>query len=809
MGATQGGLIELRTLDLVALRPVIERVTRLARIIADAPYAFVVLVDEDQVWMSGFNDEPETFRPLEDTTTGRRLHESPVWFEDLRVTAPDHRWVAGQPYARFYANAPVDLACGLRVGALCVGASITRPRDDAVLSQLVDLAALVGEAVGRLRAQRAEEEASRQERAATALKEALMRAAPVAIAMSDLEQRYIYVNERWTHDTGVAAESAIGHKVADLFPESYALLKDKYAAGLAGESALAERVRVPLPGRPNRWLRASLGPWRDSEGRIGGLVSMSHDISDVIAGVERTERSEQRLRLALEIAEVSVYELNYRERTLRVEGAADTFFDQSKTYAELARDIWVTVHPEDRPAAQAAWERHMKEGVPFRTEYRMNVPGREIWAFSAAELIRGEDGRIDGVIGVLKNITQRRQSEDTMARARDAAEAANRAKSEFLANMSHEIRTPLNGVMGVSSALARTALTPAQAEMVGLIETSAQTLEAILADVLDLARVESGRLEVKAEPFDLGACLRQAAALFQPAAEAKGLAFDLDIAPRAGGAFVGDVVRVRQILCNLLSNAVKFTAKGAIGLRARADEVGERTRLTLSVTDTGIGFSAEVKARLFERFEQADGSITRRYGGTGLGLAISRALAKAMDGSLEAESLPRQGASFTLTLMLDRAAPSIAPVALHTAYDLDIDAPPRVLLAEDHAINRKVVELLLGHVGVDLTCVENGADAVEAASSGQFDLILMDMQMPIMDGLTAIRAIRGHEQAMRRAPTPIWALSANALPEHVEASLAAGADGHLAKPISAESLFAVLAQACAGGGVAPAVGLRA
>ncbi len=791
-------LAEVRALDLVALRPVIDRVTRLARSAADTPFAYVVLVDADRVWMSGFEGVPEEFADLANSTTAQTLHEGAVWREDLAARWPNHPWVKGPPHARFYCNAPVELSNGARLGALCVVGPQPRARDERLMADLADLAALLAEAIERLRAGQIAEGAAREARAATVLKDAIMRASPVALGMTDRDLRYLYVNERWVEEKGIPEAEALGRTMEELFPASYPTLEDSYRACLAGESLSTDRILVPSHRLPDRWLRASLCPWHDSSGEIGGLVSMSHDVSDVISSLELAERSTKRLELALDIAEVLVYEVNFRTRTLRVDGAADTFFGGQLSYDDIARDMWATVHPEDRPAAIAAWEQHLRDGTPFRTEYRLNPPdGRLVWAFSAAELLYGEDGRIDGVLGVLKNITARKLSEEAIMRARDAAEAANRAKSEFLANMSHEIRTPLNGVMGVASALAQTPLTDAQAEMVGLIETSGQTLEAILADVLDLARVEAGRLELKAEPFDLGDCLRSAASLFRPAVEAKSLGFDIDIAPEAQGAFVGDAVRVRQILCNLLSNAVKFTAAGRLGLKAAArDEARGRTRLTLTVSDTGIGFLPEVKARLFERFQQADGSITRRYGGTGLGLAISRALAEAMGGDLEAESTPGEGASFTLTLYLERAARPATAAATTPASLSQGEREPRVLLAEDHPINRKVVELLLSQVGVDLVSVENGAEAVDAAAAGAFDLILMDMQMPVMDGLTAIRAIRHDERARRAPPTPIWALSANALPEHIEASMAAGADGHLTKPISGAALIQVLATAC-------------
>ncbi|MFA7263599.1 MAG: ATP-binding protein [Caulobacter sp.] len=787
---------EIRSLDLTALRPVIDRVTRLARRAAGGGHAYVALVEKDRFWCSGFDGMPEHIARPDDSTTAREIgHLETIWLDDLGVDLPGHPWVSGHPRARAYANAPIIVGDSLKLGGLCMVFPERRARDESLVATLNDLAALLAEAIERLRSQRRTEVAERTSRAATDLKDAIMRSSPVALGMTDRDLRYIYVNEQWEREKGISSGEALGRSMAELFPASYPVLAEAYGKCLGGETVTAERVLAPSPGRPDRWLRATLYPWRDAGGEIGGLISMSHDISNVVATLDRAQRSEQRLKLALEIAEVLVYEVDYRAKTLKVDGASDTFFGGALTYDDVAADIWVTVHPDDRPAAMARWEEHVRTGEPFRTEYRMNPPdGREVWAFAAAELLRDDDGRITGVLGVLKNITSRKQVEEATVRARDLAEAANRAKSEFLANMSHEIRTPLNGVMGVASALARTSLTPAQAEMVGLIETSGQTLEAILADVLDLARIESGRLELKPEPFDLGACLRSAAALFKPGAEAKGLTLTLAIGESAAGAFVGDAVRIRQIVCNLLSNALKFTNRGGIRLEAEASPGGA---LAISVSDSGIGFGDDVKERLFERFEQADGSITRRFGGTGLGLAISRALAEAMGGSLEATSRPGSGSRFTLTVALDRCSAPLAAAAGPAAPALDESRAPRVLLAEDHAINRKVVELLFGGTGVELTSVENGAEAVEAAAREAFDLILMDMQMPVMDGLTAIRTIRAAEAAGGRSPAPIWALSANALPEHVAASLAAGADGHLSKPVSAGALFGALEEACA------------
>jgi PAS domain S-box-containing protein len=791
---TSRRLAEVRSLDLAQLRATIDRVTRLASALAGAEYAYLALIEEDHVWQSGFAGMPESIGPLEAATTAQTIQSDAArWMDDARLEAPDHPWVQGGPMIRFYCGTPIILPSGARIGALVVADRQPRPRDEALIAHLAECAAILAEAVERLRMQQALETAEDAARDANALNRSIIDSSAVALSILDTDLRYSYVSPRWLEDKGMAREQVIGQLFADVFPHSFAAYEADYRAVLAGENRSSDLIHVQRPDGLDHWLRVRMTPWRKADGEVRGIIITSNDITDLVTALQRANKSEQRLKLALEIADVLVYELDYRKETLTIEGAEDTFFHGKVSYEDVAPDLWVTVHPDDREAAKAAWDRHMRTGEPFRTEYRMNPDdGREVWAFSGADFIRSPEGKVEGVLGVLKNITERKRSEQTIASARDAAQAANQAKSDFLANMSHEIRTPLNGVIGVAAALSRTQLTPAQAEMAQLIETSGQTLEAILADILDLSRIESGRLELKKEAFELEACVRATAGLFEPLAGGKGLDFTVEIAPEVRQAYEGDAPRIRQILCNLLSNAIKFTGEGSIALSARARE-GE---VVFEVADTGIGFPEEVKARLFERFEQADGSITRRFGGTGLGLAISRSLAGAMGGELSAESEPGKGSCFTLRLPLPVAQGAVA-VPARTAPAPSTDRSLRVLLAEDHAVNRRVVELMLAELDVELTCVEDGAEAVEAARAGRFDAILMDMQMPVMDGLSAIRIIRTEERAQGRPQVPIWGLSANALPEHVAASLAAGADGHLTKPLSAPALFEALARSCA------------
>jgi len=376
--------------------------------------------------------------------------------------------------------------------------------------------------------------------------------------------------------------------------------------------------------------------------------------------------------------------------------------------------------------------------------------------------------------------------------ARARAEDANRAKSEFLANMSHEIRTPLNGVVSMADSLARRDLDAQEREMVDLIRSSGATLERLLSDILDTAKIESGQVTLEPVAFDLEQAVSDVAALWRVKAEDKGVALNVDFHPALSGFVEGDAVRLRQVLNNLVSNALKFTAEGAVLISVQTDPDG---RAVFRVSDTGVGFDAEQKGRIFTRFQQADGSITRRFGGTGLGLAISTALVDLMGGTLDCESTPGEGSAFWFSIALPVAEP-VAPEPAPEGDLVDVAAIPlRILLADDHPANRKVVEIMLAATAMDLTAVEDGRQALDAFGGGGFDLILMDMQMPVMDGLTATRAIRELEAEQGLPRTPVLMLTANAMAEHVEAGRAAGADGHLTKPVTLASLFEAISGA--------------
>jgi signal transduction histidine kinase/CheY-like chemotaxis protein len=378
-----------------------------------------------------------------------------------------------------------------------------------------------------------------------------------------------------------------------------------------------------------------------------------------------------------------------------------------------------------------------------------------------------------------------------LVRLRFGAEAANTAKSEFLATMSHEIRTPLNGVLGMVQAMERDSLTGAQRERLQLIGQSGETLLTVLNDILDLSKIEAGKLELESADFSLEALAHGVQKTFEPMADGKGLAFSLQV--DALGVYRGDPGRVRQILYNLVSNALKFTSAGRVDVRIEAAAAGVR----IAVDDTGIGMSPDQIVRLFDKFVQGDSSMTRRFGGAGLGLAICRQLCRAMGGEITVESGAGQGSRFVVELPLPRvgetsAAPAAGAAAPQAAPD---QRGLRVLAAEDNAMNQLVLKTLLGHIGLEPAVVGNGAEAVAAWAREAWDLILMDVQMPVMDGLAATRRIRSLEAATGRAPTPIIALTANAMTHQVEIYLAAGMTGCVAKPIEAARLFEAIAAA--------------
>ncbi|MFI4964357.1 MAG: ATP-binding protein [Caulobacterales bacterium] len=780
--------------------PVFDRARRLARTLFGAVDAQVVLIGEGEgeAWRS---HDPDGRLPRDAPAARIAVDEGRLlWVADASRDPRfcDRPNVTGPPHARLYVAAPLRLEDGTIPGVLAVGGPVARAFDQELADRLLDLADFVADEWSRIQAKRAREAARRESDVARResylarrMVAQIIQAAPISLLMTDQEMRVISASPRWMESREMVGREVVGHSLYELFPGAYEKWRPIYNQCLAGESVSADRVAQTRSDGSIIWRQVELTPWRDAGGGVGGLIITSHDVTEMVEALESTARSEERLKLAMEIADLHVWELDYQRGELIKVGAEDTFFTEPKTYGDLVPDVWSTIDRRDLGRVQEAWDRHVKEGAPYHPEYRVNrADDKEVWVQGAVRYLQGGDGRPQRLIGAMQNITERKASERALIQAKEQAESATRAKSAFLATMSHEIRTPLNGVLGMAQAMAMGEVTDQQRERLEVIRQSGESLLAILNDVLDLSKIEAGKLELEQAEFDISELARGAHGTFAATAQAKGLAFELKVERSARGVYRGDSVRVRQILYNLVSNALKFTDAG--GVKVTVSRKGRQ--LILSVTDTGIGVAPENLAGLFQKFEQADASTTRRYGGTGLGLAICRDLAELMGGTIRGESILGEGATFIVQLPLRRITASAlqpAPLAAPPVPSVE-GAAIRVLAAEDNRMNQLVLRTLLEQIGVEPVIVANGREAVAAWAREPWDLILMDVQMPEMDGPTAAGLIRARERVEGRARTPIVALTANAMSHQVAEYLHSGMDDFVAKPIEAGRLYAVI-----------------
>ena len=440
-------------------------------------------------------------------------------------------------------------------------------------------------------------------------------------------------------------------------------------------------------------------------------------------------------------------------------------------------------HPDDQAKVMAAIERAFSTKGGFSFELRLRRADgawRKVASRAVCEL--DEAGEASSLFGVFRDVTEQ-------TALVEAANAASKAKSDFLANMSHELRTPLNSIIGFTHVLVRDdGLAPQHRHQLLRIEEAGRGLLTVVNDVLDFSRIETQGVELSPRPFSPVRLMENLVALAHPQATDKGLSLVVDYPYDRQVLAVGDVDRLRQVLMNLLTNAVKFTAKGEVRLALQTRRRDGRVQLVFQVSDTGIGIASDQIDSLFHRFAQADGSISRRFGGTGLGLAISKRLMAAMGGSIEVWSELGKGATFEVRLSLPAAESlpetEVPPPAVTTTPE-PLPAV-RVLVAEDVPVNQELVRLMLAPLGCDVVVVGDGEQAVDAAAPGTFDLILMDMQMPVLDGLEATRMIRRLGGEAGR--TPIVALTANVLPEQIERCRGAGMNDHVAKPFVTEDL---------------------
>ena len=540
-------------------------------------------------------------------------------------------------------------------------------------------------------------------------------------------------------------------------------------------------------------------------GRVHALKGISEDITELAEARDAARKGEQtarkarreaqalagRLNLALEAAEAGVYEIDHVKRAFWCSPEFERITGQRNSSYEEATELrFPGFHVDDldhvRASFRALHRGDKKSGDSF--EARIVRPdGTERWVRVHHHLVMSRNGRWLKAVGLVQDCDALKRQEIALKEAQAAAEAAAEAKAAFLANMSHEIRTPMNGVMGVLHLLKNERLTDDGRGLLREALSCGQMLAELLNDVIDFSKIEAGRLELACEPVDPAMLVEGVVRLLEPQAKAKRLQLVVDADPALGWVR-SDPVRLRQALFNLVGNAVKFTEAGRVVVRCRRADAGV---LRFEVEDTGVGIPEAAQHRLFERFNQADASTTRKFGGSGLGLAITRRLAEMMDGDVGFTSAEGQGSTFWIEV---RAEAAEAQVEAAETLDALLDGI-RVLVVEDNPTNRLIATKLLENMGASVETAVDGYAGVDAAARGGFDLILMDIQMPGIDGVEAARRIRALGGAA--AATPIVALTANVLAHQRQAYLDAGMDGVVGKPIAPGLLLAEIAQAAA------------
>ena len=540
--------------------------------------------------------------------------------------------------------------------------------------------------------------------------------------------------------------------------------------------------------------------------QVAALMENQRARTAIARQTERTRLSEERLRLALEGGDIGMWDwdlaagrVHYSARWKSMLGHADD------EVGDTAEEWSSRIHPEDRRAALDAVQHHVAGRTPcYEQTFRMrHADGRWLWILARGEALRDGADKAFRIVGthvdmtVSKELEARlREAKEQHRQAKDLAESANRAKSVFLANMSHEIRTPMNGVLGMLQLLQETELSGEQRSLVDTAERSASWLLQIIGDVLDLSKIEAGKLDCVEEPFRPRELVRDVAALLRPRAEDKGIRLEAVVGEDVPEHLLGDESRIRQVLTNLVGNAVKFTDVGEVRVRVAAADGGATLRI--DVCDTGIGIPAAAQDRLFSPFSQADASTTRKYGGTGLGLAISRHIVEHLGGELRLEVTGDTGSTFVASLPMRPVDVAPAAVSDDSGAAAAGPLPDRfqgtVLVVDDNRIGQEVAGFMLRRLGIEAAFAEDGREALSAIERGHFDLVLMDCQMPVMDGYEATRRLRDLESRAARPHLPVVALTANAQASDVESCLACGMDDYLSKPILKPKLVAVLAR---------------
>ena len=635
------------------------------------------------------------------------------------------------------------------------------------------------------------------------------------IFAKDLEGRYLLVNKELARLIGISAADAAGGSDMEFFPDQAAML------GINDRRVIAERqtrtFEESLSTADGKFTFLSTkGPLYDEQGGVVGTFGIARDITEHKRIEAELRESERRLMRVLDGSEQGFWDWNLQSNRFTVSARFETMLGYEAGEMNLVPENWGKyVQADDLLNAQASIQRHLAGVAPtHEAELRLlTKTGEWRWVLTRGRVVEySMDGKALIMSGTHTDINERKQLEFAvnaysqhleelvanrtvqLEEAKAIAVAATLAKSAFLANMSHEIRTPLNAITGMVHLVKHAGVSPEQAERLDKINTASEHLLEIINAVLDLSKIEAGKLVLEELPINVEQLLGSIVVMLQGRAQAKGLDLKSEVLalPQC---LLGDPTRLKQALLNYAANAVKFTETGSVTLRARLlEEDSDSALVQFEVVDTGIGIAQEALSKLFAAFEQADNSTTRKYGGTGLGLAITQKLAQLMGGDAGAQSTLGSGSTFWIRIRLGKISSASALQTIESTEDAELVlkrdfSGRRILLAEDEPINREIAEMMLSELGLIVDFAEDGIAAVDRVRRNTYDLILMDMQMPRMDGLDATREIR---KLSAGASIPILAMTANAFAEDRARCFAAGMNDFITKPVRPKDLFSAI-----------------
>ena len=770
----------------------LDRLTALACTLFDMPHGVISVVNGDQTLFRANVGLDHNAMARDQSASNILVGMGPgatlvVRDSHLHPTLRDHPMVTGHPGLRFFAGTTISDSRGKAIGA--VGVMDVKPHPDFDERRVADLAQ-----IGRLAAEFLERaELTRRQTERLELLRLAEEMAGVGQWRLDAETMRVTWSDEVYRIHGVDRETfdpSYDDAVSFYHPDDRAPLMAAIASGLETGEGYRHRMRVVRRDGSERLVLTHADTERGPDGKVTAMFGVFQDVTeqerihDAVAASERAFRT-----LAEQTSDIiAVFAL---DGTFRYVSPAITRLMGWAPEELIGRKTWDVIHPDDHAQVKQAYADFFAAGpgAPSpQLRYRgLHKDGSFRWLDAQPSILWDENGRPVEIQDNVRDATATKQLEDDLMAERDRAEAAARAKTEFLANMSHELRTPLTSVIGFAGLLKQSKeLGPDERRYIDRIATSSDALLGVINDILDYSKLEAEAVGLDPLAFDPRGMIAGAVGIVESQCEAKGLTLvqTADVSVPQG--LMGDEGRLRQVTLNLLSNAVKFTRQGEVTVTATYAD----GKFRVAVSDTGIGISEDKVATLFQRFIQADASTTRTFGGTGLGLAISRRLIETMGGTIGVDSQPGVGSTFWFEVPLVAADPG--QDAQGSDGDAAVDTGLRILMADDAAANRELVAAILGGMGLSLDGVENGAEAVEAVRRGGYDLVLMDVHMPVMDGLMATREIR----AMAGGPgqTPIIALTANVQPEQVRLCHEAGMDAHVGKPIQVAELMATISR---------------